>query len=76
MWIFLSIINHAFKSRRNRELLPWAILGCYPDDPIQLVNDIYRIKAGYYHPDRGGNKNKMVKLNEAYSEIQRRLGIR
>ncbi|HDD45187.1 MAG TPA: J domain-containing protein [Candidatus Desulfofervidus auxilii] len=50
---------------------PYQILGCYEDDPDELIREIFRIKAKYYHPDKGGSEEKMRKLLDAYEEIKR-----
>jgi hypothetical protein len=37
------------------------------------LNEVYRRLAGAYHPDRGGDPNKMAELNRAREEAQKEL---
>ena len=37
--------------------------------PIEVIRAAYKALAVKYHPDRGGDAEKMVELNTAYSEL-------
>jgi integrase len=48
----------------------YGVLGASPDDPTALIKDLYRKKAGYYHPDKpGGDAEKFKRLQDAYDLI-------
>jgi DnaJ-domain-containing protein 1 len=47
----------------------YDILGASPDDPIELIKDIYRRKCMYYHPDKGGDQERFKRLQNAYELI-------
>ena len=47
----------------------YGILGAGPDDPDDLIKDIYRRKVTFYHPDKGGDPNKFKRLQNAYDVI-------
>ena len=51
---------------RNQEVLDaYDLLGVAPDDPMDMVTAIYQKKAQFFHPDKGGDEQKMVKLTAA-----------
>jgi DnaJ-domain-containing protein 1 len=58
----------------NAEMDPFAILGIRPGATEQEVDKAYREKAKKCHPDLGGNKEDMVKLNLAYESLRRYYG--
>ena len=51
---------------------PYIIVGVRKDDPPELVDAVYRVKAKFYHPDNKetGDKEKFIRLNEAYKKIK------
>jgi len=50
---------------------PYVILGVNRDDPPELIDAVYRVKAKFYHPDaETGNKEKFIRLQKAYEEIK------
>jgi len=49
---------------------PYIVLGVRKDDPPELIDAVYRVKAKFYHPDRGGDKEKFLKIKEAYEKIK------
>ena len=53
----------------------YGILGTSPDDPADLIKDIYRRKTMVYHPDKGGDPNKFKRLQNAYDVICKSRGI-
>ena len=53
----------------------YGILGTSPDDPDDLIKDIYRRKTMVYHPDKGGDPNKFKRLQNAYEVICKSRGI-
>lgn len=59
----------------KRDLLDaFDTLGVGPDDPVELVKDVYRKKSMYYHPDKGGNPEKFKKITAAYELILKSRG--
>lgn len=54
----------------------YGILGTSPDDPDDLIRDIYRRKTMVYHPDKGGDPNKFKRLQNAYEVICKERGIK
>jgi len=54
----------------------YGILGTSPDDPDDLIKDIYRRKTMVYHPDKGGDPNKVKRLQNAYEGICTARGIK
>lgn len=65
-----EIVPTSGEPGRKEELLDaYDILGASPDDPIELIKDVYKRKANFYHPDRGGNPEKFKKLTAAYELI-------
>ncbi|MBA7541790.1 hypothetical protein ES705_34106 [subsurface metagenome] len=61
-------------ARRESLMDSYDILGVSPDDPLDLVKDVFRRKAGYYHPDKGGTDEKFKRLNKAYELIMKSRG--
>lgn len=63
------------QSRRQDMMEAYDILGAGPDDPIDLIKDLYRKKSTYYHPDKpGGNAERFKRLTEAYELILKSRG--
>lgn len=63
------------ESSRKQDLLDaYDILGASPDDPIDLIKDVYRKKSSYYHPDKGGDAEKFKRLTQAYELIMKSRG--
>jgi DnaJ domain len=57
------------KERRETLLEAYDILGASPDDPTSLIQDLYKKKCLYYHPDKGGTDEKFKRLQRAYELI-------
>ena len=57
-------------------LTSWIIVGVMPDDPMALIDDVYRAKAKHYHPDNktSGSEERFKMLSRAYEEIKRLKG--
>ena len=63
------------ESGRKENLLDsYDILGVSPDDPVELIKDVFRRKSMYYHPDKGGDTEKFKRLNNAYELIMKHRG--
>jgi DnaJ-domain-containing protein 1 len=62
------------RDRKENLIDAYDILGAAPDDPVDLVKDLYKKKAGYYHPDKGGDPDKFKRLQEAYDLIMASRG--
>ncbi len=57
------------KQRKETLLDAYDILGASPDDPLDLIKDIYRRKSQFYHPDHGGDVERFKRLTDAYNLI-------
>jgi ElaB/YqjD/DUF883 family membrane-anchored ribosome-binding protein len=55
---------------------PYVILGVSRDDSMDVVKAVWRTKAKFFHPDAGGSKDRMQKLQAAYEAILREKGGR
>lgn len=63
------------ESARKESLMDaYDVLGVSPDDPVDLIKDVYRRKSMYYHPDKGGTDEKFKRLNKAYELIMKGRG--
>ena len=58
------------QARKEEILEAYDVLGVSPDDPIDLVNSVFRKKSMFYHPDKGGSDEKFKKLKAAYDKIR------
>lgn len=64
------------ESARKESLLEaYDVLGVAPDDPVEMIKDVYRRKSMYYHPDKGGSEEKFKRLNKAYEMIMKSRGV-
>ena len=63
------------KGSREDLMDAYDALGASPDDPTDLVKNIYQKKATYYHPDKGGDVEKFKRLQNAYDTIMRSRGV-
>ena len=61
-------------ARRESILDAYDTLGASPEDPLELVKDVYRRKSMYYHPDKGGDPEKFKRLTAAYDLIMKSRG--
>lgn len=61
-------------SRKESLMDAYDILGVSPDDPIDLIKDVFRRKSMYYHPDKGGTAEKFKRLHKAYELILKSRG--
>jgi len=52
---------------------PFVVLGVSRDDPIELVEAVYKVKAKFYHPDNKetGDITKFIRIHEAYEKVMR-----
>lgn len=58
------------EAARKEDLLEaYDVLGVSPDDPIELVKDVFRKKSMYFHPDKGGSEDKFKRLQAAYERV-------
>lgn len=64
------------RSKREDLMDAYDFLGVGPDDPIELVKDVYRRKSMYYHPDKGGDPEKFKRLTRAYELICNSRGVK
>lgn len=71
----LTVADRA--AARKEELLDaYDILGVSPEDPMELVEKVYRNKSMYYHPDKGGDAEKFKRLTRAYERICESRGVK
>ncbi len=63
------------RSKKEDLMSAYDFLGVGPDDPIDLVKDVYRRKSMYYHPDKGGDAGKFKRLTGAYELICNTRGV-
>jgi DnaJ-domain-containing protein 1 len=62
---------------RKQDLLDaYDILGVSPDDPVDLIKDVYKRKSMYYHPDKGGDPERFKRLDKAYNLILESRGAK
>lgn len=61
-------------SRKESLLDAYDVLGVSPDDPVELIDSIFRKKSMHYHPDKGGDAEKFKRLNAAYELIMKSRG--
>ncbi len=61
--------------RKESILDAYAILGASPDDPAELIRDVYRRKSMFYPPDKGGDPEKFKRLTQAYELIMKNRGV-
>ena len=65
------------QARRQDLMEGYDILGASPDDPVDLIKELYRRKSMYYHPDKpGGNAEKFKRLTEALELILKSRGAK
>ena len=52
---------------------PHYVLGVAVDDPPELIDAVYKVKAKFYHPDNHetGNSERFMKIHEAYKKLGR-----
>lgn len=60
-----SLLQQQVKKQES----PYEILGVSEEDPLELIKEIYRTKAKFYHPDKGGTDKKFIKIDTAYKKI-------
>ena len=49
----------------------WSVLGINKTDDESIIRKAYHTLAREYHPDRGGDKADMARLNNAYEYAMR-----
>lgn len=49
----------------------WQVLGVSPDAPLPTIKAAYRQMAIKFHPDAGGNVERMAAINRAWEEAQK-----
>lgn len=57
---------------------PFYILGVTPDDPWDLVHDVYRAKSKHIHPNNKltGNAGKFIRLSAALEAVKQLKGVK
>lgn len=64
------------QAKKEEILDAYDVLGVSPDDPIDLVKDVFRKKSMYFHPDKGGSEEKFKRLNRAYERVCEARGVK
>jgi len=72
----ISEIVQALRGLAGEEKDPFRILGVDPEASREEVEEVYRAKAKFAHPDAGGSGERMALLNWARDEIYRMKGWR
>lgn len=54
----------------DQEMDPFKILEVDPEASRETIEKAYRQKAKEAHPDKGGNNERMVKINAAWEAIK------
>ena len=54
----------------------WSTLHLRPGAPVEVVEAAYRALALLYHPDRGGDTDRMQEINAAIEGLRRARGRR
>jgi hypothetical protein len=57
------------KKSRPKASDPYVTLHLLPSAPPEVVKAAYRALATLHHPDKGGDEEKMKRLNEAYGRL-------
>ena len=70
--VFLAIYKRHQKTIKTNEYS--EILGLNPDATDEEVKKAYRQKSKIHHPDRGGNMQDFLKIQEAYENLINSLG--
>ena len=70
--VFLAIYKRHQKTVKTNEYS--EILGVNPDATDEEVKKAYRQKSKIHHPDRGGNMQDFLKIQEAYENLINGLG--
>lgn len=68
-----QIIKSAMSFAVNKVMNnPYIVLGVSPDDPPELIDAVYKVKAKFYHPDNKetGDSAKFMRITEAYDKIK------
>ncbi len=72
----IQVLNEAQKQQQQikpvkvkERINSYEVLGVFPDDPIELIKDIYKTKVKSYHPDKGGKDEKFIAIDKAYKAI-------
>jgi DnaJ-class molecular chaperone len=64
----------AYNTRGSPLIDAYDIVGASPDDPTDLVKELYRKKSTYYHPDKGGSRERFERLTKALETILKSRG--
>ena len=48
---------------------PYQVLGVSENDSHEVIKEKFRKLAKQHHPDKGGNADQFIKINEAYTKI-------
>ena len=67
-----SAVANLVYSRTEAEV--YHIVGVEPGDPQELIHQVYRVKAAFWHPDNkaSGDPEMFKRLQSAYERLSRR----
>ncbi len=71
---FFKAARRVTKGRRTREKDPFSEMLKMASN--NTIKQIYKLIAKDVHPDKGGTKEKMMKLNRLYERIKEIRGIK
>lgn len=70
-----SKVELLFELGDSAENDPYSALFLLKEAPIEVVNCAYKTLALLYHPDKGGDHEKMTSINVAYQAIKKERGL-
>jgi hypothetical protein len=65
---------NAERDRKEDLLDAYDTVGASPDDPMEDIDRIYKIKVQRHHPDHGGDAERFKRLTAAYELIKKSRG--
>lgn len=77
-WQIYLVGGSAPAEKINEEtpkISPHEVLFVTEDAPLEVIRASYYVLAEIYHPDHGGDSEKMIELTEAYDQIRQRFII-
>jgi len=60
-----------FRPKINPIDRAYAVIGASPDDSMDVIEAVYKAKAKFFHPDKGGDAEKFKRLQAAIEMIRK-----
>ena len=54
---------------------PYTVLGVHRSTPPEIIKAVYKAWAINHHPDKGGDVETFKRINVAYDQIKKELGL-